>query len=156
MKIRDNVIEKIKNIEFLKDNRSTNIPIILLNDIETAEKNINSISWGNYFLEKRGDFTVYLFKNEPDIFKEWNNLAKDANNRLGAFVEERLYNLVKNKKISKPMVSQILFDIGTLIIYLSIKQEKANIESVYLDELYELYQSGYIPCGRSRGKYKVL
>ena len=153
MKIRDNVIEKIKNIEFLKDNRSTNIPIILLNDIETAENNINSISWGNFVLEKRGDFTVYLFKNEPDIFKEWNNLAKDANNRIGAFVEEKLYNLVKNKKISKPMIPKILFDIGVLTIYLSIK---ANIESVYLDELYELYQSGYIPCGRSRGKYKVL
>ena len=156
MKIRDNVIEKIKNIEFLKDNRSTNIPIILLNDIETAEKNINSISWGNYFLEKRGDFTVYLFKNEPDIFKEWNNLAEDANNRIGTFVEEKLYNLVENKKISKSMVPKILYDMVTLSIYLSLKQEKANIESVYLDELYELYQSGYIPCGRSRGKYKVL
>ena len=54
------------------------------------------------------------------------------------------------------MVPKILYDMVTLSIYLSLKQEKANIESVFLNELYELYQSGYIPCGRSRGKYKVL
>ena len=54
------------------------------------------------------------------------------------------------------MKDQIKFDIVGLAIYLTIKKEIPQVESPFFDELYALYQSGYIPCGYAKGCYKVL
>ena len=62
MKIYDDVIISLKNIDFLKEERATNIPIIQLKTVKDAEKSINSLKWENFVLEKDGDFSAYLFK----------------------------------------------------------------------------------------------
>ncbi|MGT2841344.1 hypothetical protein [Streptococcus gordonii] len=54
------------------------------------------------------------------------------------------------------MRSQIEFDIIGLAIYLTIKKELPQAESTFYDDLYALYQAGYIPCGFAKGCYKVL
>ena len=54
------------------------------------------------------------------------------------------------------MKDQIKFDIVGLAIYLTIKKEIPQAESPFFDELYALYQAGYIPCGYAKGCYKVL
>jgi hypothetical protein len=54
------------------------------------------------------------------------------------------------------MKDQIIFDIIGLAIYLTIKKEVPQAESTFYDDLYALYQAGYIPCGYNKGYYKVL
>ena len=54
------------------------------------------------------------------------------------------------------MKDQIKFDIVGLAIYLTIKKEVPQAESTFYDDLYALYQAGYIPCGYTKGYYKVL
>lgn len=88
MKISSDVVEKIINFDFLKECRSTDISIILLDDVCNAEKNINSRNWENFFLEKRGDLTAHLLKYEPEIFKEWNELSKDSKEKVIPIVEK--------------------------------------------------------------------
>lgn len=156
MKIHADVINEIINIDFLKEERETNIPITQLKTVKEAEKNINSLKWENFVLEKDGDFSVYLFKNHSDIYKHWNELANNAKEEIIPEIETRLDNLIAESKLVVSMKDQIKFDIVGLAIYLTIKKELPQAESTFFDDLYALYQAGYIPCGFAKGLYKVL
>ena len=156
MKIYDDVIKSLISLPFLKENRETTILIKQINRLKEAEKNINSLKWENFVLEKDGDFSVYLFKNRSDIYKHWNSLANSAKEEIIPEIEARLDNLIAEGKLVASMKDQIIFDIIGLAIYLTIKKEVPQAESTFYDDLYALYQAGYIPCGYTKGHYKVL
>ena len=156
MKIHSDVINELISIDFLKEERETNIPITQLKTVKEAEKNINSLKWENFVLDKRGDFTVYLFKNHSDIYKHWNELVDSVKEEIIPEIEARLDNLIEESKLLASMKDQIKFDIVGLAIYLTIKKEIPQAESTFFDDLYALYQAGYIPCGFAKGCYKVL
>lgn len=156
MKIHSDVINELINIDFLKEERETSLPITQLKTVKEAEKNINSLKWENFVLDKRGDFTVYLFKNHGDIYKHWNELVDSVKEEIIPEIEARLAKLIADSKLLASMKSQIEFDIIGLAIYLTIKKELPQAESTFFDDLYALYQAGYIPCGFAKGCYKVL
>ena len=156
MKIHSDVINELLSIDFLKEERETSLPITQLKSVKEAEKNINSLKWENFVLDKRGDFTVYLFKNHSDIYKHWNELANNAKEEIIPQIEKSLDRLIADSKLLASMKSQIEFDIIGLAIYLTIKKELSQAESTFFDDLYALYQAGYIPCGFAKGCYKVL
>mgnify|MGYP000935401086 FL=1 len=156
MKIHSEVINELINIDFLKEERETSLPITQLKTVKEAEKNINSLKWENFVLEKDGDFSVYLFKNHSDVYKHWNELANNAKEEIIPEIEVRLDNLIAEGKLVASMKDQIKFDIIGLAIYLTIKKELPQAESTFYDDLYALYQAGYIPCGFAKGCYKVL
>ena len=156
MKIHADVINEIINIDFLKEERETSIPITQLKMVKEAEKNINSLKWENFVLEKDGDFSVYLFKNHGDIYKHWNELANNAKEEIIPEIEARLDKLIAEGKLVASMKDQIKFDIVGLAIYLTIKNVVPQTESTFFDDLYALYQAGYIRCGYTKGHYKVL
>lgn len=156
MKIISEVVDNLTSIKLLVNSRKTNIPIIELDKLSIAEKNITSLKWENFVLEQRGDLTAYLLKNEREIFKKWNELSRDAKERIIPIVTKQLFALVEEKKIFESMIPQIRFDIINISIYLTIKNECLNVNSPFFDDLYTLYRFGYIPCGYAKGKYKVL
>ena len=156
MKINDDVIKSLISLPFLKENRETEIPIKQIKKLQEADKNINSLKWENFVLEKDGDFSVYLFKNQSDIYKHWNSLANSAKEEIIPEIEARLDNLITEGKLVASMKDQIKFDIIGLAIYLIIKKEVPQAESTFYDDLYALYQAGYIPCGYAGGQYKVF
>ena len=156
MKIYDDVIISLKNIDFLKEERATNLPIIQLKTVKDAEKSINSLKWENFVLEKDGDFSAYLSKNHSDMYKHWNSLAISAKEEIIPQIEARLDNLIADSKLLESMKDQIKFDIVGLAIYLTIKKEIPQAESPFFNDLYALYQAGYIPCGYAKKCYKVL
>lgn len=156
MKIYDDVIISLKNIDFLKEKRATNLPIIQLKTVKDAEKSINSLKWENFVLEKDGDFSAYLSKNHSDMYKHWNSLAISAKEEIIPQIEAQLENLIAEGKLQASMKDQIKFDIVGLAIYLTIKKEIPQAESPFFDDLYALYQAGYIPCGYEKKCYKVL
>lgn len=156
MKIYDDVINALKNIDFLKEERAINLPIIQLKTLKDAEKSINSLKWENFVLEKDGDFSAYLSKNHSDMYKHWNSLSISAKEEIIPQIEARLDNLIADSKLLESMKDQIKFDIVGLAIYLTIKKEIPQAKSQFFDELYALYQAGYIPCGYAKGCYKVL
>ena len=136
--------------------RKPEIPIKQIKKLQEAEKNINSLKWENFVLEKDGDFSVYLFKNQSDIYKHWNSLANSAKEEIIPEIEARLDNLIGEGKLVASMKDQIKFDIIGIARYLTIKKEVPQAESTFYDDLYALYQAGYIPCGYTKGYYKVL
>ena len=140
----------------MKEERATNLPVTQLKTVKEAEKNINSLEWENFVLDKRGDFTVYLFKNHSDIYKHWNELVDSVKEEIIPEIEARLDNLIAESKLVASMKDQIKFDIISLAIYLTIKKELPQAESTFFDDLYTLYQAGYIPCGFAKGCYKVF
>ena len=156
MKIYDDVINSLISLPFLKENRETTILIKQINRLKEAEKNINSLKWENFVLEKGGDFSVYIFKNHSDIHKHWNSLGISAKEEIIPEIEARLDNLIGEGKLVASMKDQILFDIIGIARYLTIKKEVPQAESTFYDDLYALYQAGYIPCGYVGEKYKVF
>ena len=156
MKIHADVINEIINIDFLKEERETSLPITQLKTVKEAEKNINSLQWENFVLEKGGDFSVYIFKNHSDIHKHWNSLGISAKEEIVPEIEARLDNLIAESKLLASMKDQIKFDIIGIARYLTIKSVVPQAESTFFDDLYALYQAGYIPCGYTKGHYKVL
>ena len=150
------MINELINIDFLKEERATNLPITQLKTVKEAEKNINSLKWENFVLDKRGDFTVYLFKNHGDIYKHWNELVDSVKEEIIPQIKESLDNLIAEGQLVASMKDQIEFDFICLAIYLTIKKELPQAESTFFDDLYALYQAGYIPCGYTKGCYKVL
>ena len=156
MKIYDDVIISLKNIDFLKEERAINLPIIQLKTVKDAEKSINSLKWENFVLEKDGDFSAYLSKNHSDMYKHWNSLAISAKEEIIPQIEAQLENLIAEGKLQASMKDQIKFDIVGLAIYLTIKKEIPQAETPFFNDLYALYQAGYIPCGYEKKCYKVL
>ena len=156
MKIYDDVIKSLISLPFLKENRETTILIKQINRLKEAEKNINSLKWENYVLEKGGDFSVYIFKNHSDIHKHWNSLGISAKEEIIPEIEARLDNLIGEGKLVASMKDQIIFDIIGIARYLTIKNVVPQAESTFYDHLYALYQAGYIPCGYAGEKYKVF
>ncbi len=156
MKIYDDVIKSLISLPFLKENRETEIPIKQIKRLKEAEKDINSLKWENFVLEKGGDFSVYIFKNHSDIHKHWNSLGISAKEEIIPEIEARLDNLIGEGKLVASMKDQIKFDIIGIARYLTIKKEVPQAESTFYDDLYALYQAGYIPCGYTKGYYKVL
>ena len=156
MKINDDVIKSLISLPFLKGKRETTILIKQINRLKEAEKNINSLKWENFVLEKGGDFSVYIFKNHSDIHKHWNSLGISAKEEIIPEIEARLDNLIGEGKLVASMKDQIKFDIIGIARYLTIKKEGPQAESTFYDDLYALYQAGYIPCGFAKGCYKVL
>lgn len=156
MKIHSEVINELISIDFLKEERETSLPITQLKSVKEAEKNINSLKWENFVLEKDGDFSVYLFKNHSDMYKHWNELVESAKEEIIPQIEEGLDRLIADSKLLASMKSQIEFDIIGLALYLTVKKELPQAESTFFDDLYALYQAGYIPCGFAKGLYKVL
>lgn len=156
MKIYDDVIKNLISLPFLKENRETTILIKQINRLKEAEKDINSLKWENFVLEKGGDFSVYIFKNHSDIHKHWNSLGISAKEEIIPEIEARLDNLIGEGKLVASMKDQIKFDIIGIARYLTIKKEIPQAESTFYDDLYALYQAGYIPCGYTKGYYKVL
>ncbi|WP_061909198.1 hypothetical protein [Streptococcus cristatus] len=156
MKIHSDVINELINIDFLKEERETSLPITQLKTVKEAEKNINSLKWENFVLDKRGDYTVYLFKNHSDIYKHWNELVDSVKEEIIPEIEARLDNLIAESKLVASMKDQIKFDIIGIARYLTIKNVVPQAESTFYDDLYALYQAGYIPCGYTKGCYKVL
>ena len=156
MRIHDDVIKSLISLPFLKENRETTILIKQINRLKEAEKNINSLKWENFVLEKGGDFSVYIFKNHSDIHKHWNSLGISAKEEIIPEIEARLDNLIGEGKLIASMKDQIIFDIIGIARYLTIKKEVPQAESTFYDDLYALYQAGYIPCGYNKGYYKVL
>lgn len=138
MKIYDDVINALKNIDFLKEERAINLPIIQLKTLKDAEKSINSLKWENFVLEKDGDFSAYLSKNHSDMYKHWNSLAISAKEEIIPQIEARLDNLIADSKLLESMKDQIKFDIVGLAIYLTIKKEIPQAKSQFFDELYAL------------------
>ena len=156
MKINDDVIKSLISLPFLKESRETIVPIKQIKKLQEAEKSINSLKWENFVLEKGGDFSVYIFKNHSDIHKHWNSLGISAKEEIIPEIEARLDNLIGEGKLVASMKDQIKFDIIGIARYLTIKKEVTQAESTFYDDLYALYQAGYIPCGYTKGYYKVL
>lgn len=156
MKIYDDVINSLISLPFLKGRRETTIQIEQIKKLKDAEKSINSLKWENFVLEKGGDFSVYIFKNHSDIHKHWNSLGISAKEEIIPKIEARLDNLIGEGKLVASMKDQIIFDIIGIARYLTIKKEIPQAESTFFDDLYALYQAGYIPCGYTKGYYKIL
>ena len=139
MKLYDDVINSLISLPFLKENRETTILIKQINRLKEAEKNINSLKWENFVLEKGGDFSVYIFKNHSDIHKHWNSLGISAKEEIIPEIEARLDNLIGEGKLVASMKDQIIFDIIGIARHLTIKKEVPQAESTFYDDLYALY-----------------
>lgn len=140
------VVGKILEIDFLKDERFTNISVVTV-DLKSAEKSINRTRWENFVLNKMEDFTSYLSVFKSEISMKWNDIVRACKSEIILSMEEKLNVLIENGKISKKMVQQIRYDILNIDVYFAFKEMDSEVNSEFLEDSYQLYSHGFIPCG---------
>lgn len=155
MEIDTKVSERLLSIDFLKGRKDRN-DIMLIKNLQAALKAINSIRWENLSLEKSGDLTTWLHFNNQSLLREWNSLVDSATQGILPPVRRKLKQLVATGELDEGMLSQIEFDFISMAVYLTLRQIDSNIRSQFYDDLLSLYEDGYIPCGMTKGIYKVF
>lgn len=147
MKLQKEIIDTFNTLQLLIRHRPPSCPIKIEVSLEKAERSINSKNWENRVLDKTGDLTAYLSKYEPDLDKFWNQLVQEFKELAMPSIEKQLNQLVEAHLLTQDMVDPIKFDLVGIGVYQAYKMEKSSITSPFLDDLFEIYQSGYIPCG---------
>lgn len=116
------------------------------------------MKWENLNLDRVGDVTSYLSKNYRELYnKNWNNLAKEIKTNILPVINEKLDFLIQEGRLLESMKSQVLFDIMNIVL---VRSYSSVCKSEFYDELYQIYISGYIPCGWNgsypEGNIKVI
>lgn len=156
MKISEKSLKNLLSIEFLSHRKLPEVSYVVVDSLQKSDKLINSINWENFTLDKSGDFTALLCKNRPDLDKYWNILVTEAKEALSSVILKKLSNLSIEGKLLDSMFEQILFDLIGLAVYQTYSELDDCLKSDFFDDLYKIYESGYVPCGYSLKKYKIF
>lgn len=117
------------------------------------EKRIASQRWENKTLDEQGDITVYLQKNFKEQFKNWNLYAEEAREFIDKFLMKMWKELQCKNGLSDDFISSVRWDTIHFIIVSRFSEEVNGIPTFFL-KLFEVYQSGHVPCGWSGKKDK--
>jgi hypothetical protein len=108
-----------------------------------GEQRLASVEWENIGVEQTNDF---LFKdgkiNQNNCGAKWNTGAKLFREEL----EPQIIQFFSRYSFTDESIDAINFDLSALINYKSLQRE-FDFESIFYDQMFELYTSGYIPVG---------
>lgn len=150
MQLEQEVIDDLLGIEFLAHHKKLEIKAEYITNLTVASKSMNGLKWENLCLEKSGDVTSYLSINHKALYNTyWNELAIAIKTNIIPLINQKLDALIAEGRLIEKMKSQILFDMMNIALFQSYSKV---CESDFYEELYEIYESGYIPCGWN-GKY---
>jgi hypothetical protein len=145
MDLNADIVKRVEALDFLNIKDFFPDKYVEIDNLNFAEKKINSIKWENFILDRMGDFTVYLFKNHNDAYNQfWNKMAENVRKNIKPGINDKLDKIIENNKLKQSMKSQIIFDLINVIIILSYNEYH---RSPFFEELLEVYEHGYIPCG---------
>lgn len=150
LKLEDQTVQSLLKTDILSHSCTLNNNFELISDLKLASKSINGLKWENLNLDRVGDVTSYLSKNYRELYnKNWNNLAKEIKTNILPVINEKLDLLIQEGRLVENMKSQILFDIMNIVL---VRSYSSVCKSEFYEELYQIYISGYIPCGWN-GRY---
>lgn len=124
--------------------------VCLINNLDEAIKNIESVTWENLCLDQKGEFTGFLAKNyKNDYNRYWNKEVKLIKKDYLPLFSTQISIGLKKKKLPDVIIDDINFNI-LLVLMLNFYAE--YYKNTFFNQILEVYLSGHLPCGWS-GKY---
>lgn len=148
MKLKKEFVDAILNCQWLyRCGRVDNFEFAVqyLNSKRDVEKNINGIKWENLCIDRRGDFTTYLFKNHKlEYNKNWNDEVREIKEKYIPMISEKVSIALTNNG----MMSNILNDINMNILSIFMLEYYSEYYSCdFYNKMLEIYLAGHLPCG---------
>lgn len=148
MKLKKEFVDTILNCQWLYrcgrvDNFEFDVQYLISKS--DVEKNINGIKWENLCIDRRGDFTTYLFKNHKlEYNKNWNDEVREIKEKYIPMISEKVSIALTNNG----MVSNILNGINMNLLSIFMLEYFSEYYSCdFYNKMLEIYLAGHLPCG---------
>ena len=150
MKLDNNVLERIKNINWFENcgmqvNTQIDIPIVYVNSWKDAKETYQLPDWENTTLEARNELTSFLHGKFRAQYSSWNQLVRDAKTFIDVEVMPKI-NIIKEKNnLDQIFIDCVKWDILNAIMEGTFKN--CNLRKTFFLDLLTIYESGNFPCG---------
>ena len=144
MELDQKIIEELLKTDLLSESGAAYRNAPVSNDLEQIEESARGIEWENMRLQKVGDLTVFLTINHRDLFRCWNEMVKQAKEKVLPHIEKRLDRLLHEKKITQAIAVAVRYDIVCIIM---VETYSRYFKSDFYEMLKDVYLAGYFPYG---------
>lgn len=121
-----------------------------LNNTRDVEKNINATKWENICLDRKGDFTTYLFKNyKTDYNKYWNDEVDIIKKQYLFKISEKIKTALIDRGLSVGIIDDILMNLLSIFM---LEYYSDYYSCDFYNKMLKIYLSSHLPCGWI-GKY---
>lgn len=151
--------DRIEGIEWFEncgdyDNLDLGFDVKIAKNKEIAIRSFNSLHWGNTCLDKRGDFTVFLFLNHGDDYDKWNEIVEEVNDKYMVTIDKAILPAMKRNNLSEELFNEI-HNIICIEYMLNYYSEFGYNESDFWDKLLIIFENGYLPCGWRKNEFLI-
>ena len=145
----EEMVERLKNVPWFENcgtlNATSQFEISYAKDVSSVVKHCSSTRWGNILLDKWQDVSSYITVNRVKTRYRWNDVViiiknKILPNLLEYVVKEWNKKYEQSEYIEKKINSNLLF-------FLALYAFKEYKEEPFHNELLNIYEQGYFPCG---------
>lgn len=148
MTLEKEFVESILNCQWLQrcgQIDSLGFEVEYLNNKKVVEKNINSVKWENICLDKKGDFTTYLFKNhKAEYNKYWNDEVETIKEQYLSKITEKVNMALINSGLSVDILDDISMNLLSIFM-LEYYSEYYSCD--FYNKMLKIYLAGHLPCG---------
>lgn len=158
MEISNDLKNKLYQCNWLEncsttENADYHFEVVFTNNPKKAVKGITSVKWEKFCLEKRGDFTAYLFQNHRQEYNElWNKTVREIKSSIFPPIESKIKAVLENRDLPEDILHDILFNLITILM---IDFYSCDFKTEFFDNLLIVYLSGHLPCGMEGEKLIV-
>ena len=152
--MNDNIEETLKNINlFLNcgEPKDLGFNYVQVNSLGEALSLAQDVSWENIVLEKREDLRLEIKEKEPNEYKNWNNIAKEAREFISSSLSPKWKIFIEKNNLGKEFYDSVHWD--TINIILVNKFVKLSKNQEFYDQLLKVYLAGKFPCGWNNGMF---
>ena len=145
----EDMVERLKNISWFENcgmmNTISQFEISYARNVSSVEKHCSSTRWANLLLDKWQDVSSYITVSRVQTKYKWNDVVTVIKNdilpNISAYVIE-VWNSKygESEYIKRKINSNLLFFIA-LYVFKEYKEEPFH------NELLNIYEQGYFPCG---------
>ena len=113
-----------------------------------VEKRIGTDEWADDCMDRRNDFTLYLFQNCGDLYDNyWNEEVMLIREKYTSFIVQKIDRYLSEKGL-RHLISDVTADIEMNVIsILMLEYFSEYFHSDFFDQMLKIYLAGHIPCG---------
>ena len=153
LKFKDDFLTRVESCEWLSrcgqyDDLTFDFPVRIIKDKKTAIRSIRSLDWENTYLERRGDFTVFLHLNHNKEYNQfWNVVVGNVKESYMENISTKVGEVLK--KLDFPEIALDYIKSNVIMQFMLNFYSDFGYEDPFWTQMFEIYMAGYLPCGWS-------
>ncbi|WP_297429673.1 hypothetical protein [Clostridium sp.] len=145
----EDMVKRLKNVPWFENcgmmNATSKFEIGYAKDVSSVIKHCSSTRWQNILLEKGDDISAYIIVYRVKTKYSWNEVVKVIKNdilpEISKYVNKKWTKKYGESQEIKVEIESNLLTILLLHVFKEYKEEPFH------NELLNIYEQGYFPCG---------